>query len=222
MIHCVTREYQNIIVYTGDTDVLMLTISFRPMAASYDNSVVYTYFMTAGSLRVYDINALSLSIGVTFCSALPFFFAFTGCDTVSSFFNVGKCKFYDALSTFSKIDSLTEVFTTLSQEPASLYEQQIDTIETYLTHVYFPKTYQSYGLNEIRRMEFESKPHDNLRVLPPSRNGLIQHIKRSCYQAGWVWVLSHKEITLPDPRKFRWVCLRHYGKTLTVTSTSTS
>ena len=33
---------------------------------------------------------------------------------------------------------------------------------------------------------------------------IIQHIKRSCYQAGWVWVLSQKEITLPDPRSWGW------------------
>ena len=36
-------------------------------------------------MRGYDVNVLSPSIGVTFCIALPFFYAFTGCDTVSSF-----------------------------------------------------------------------------------------------------------------------------------------
>ena len=99
--------------YTGDTDVLVLLISFRPMTKMYSN--VYAYFMTAGTLRVYDVNALCLSIGIHICGALPFFYAFTGCDTVSSYYNVGKCKFYDALSTFSKVDLLTEVFKVLSQ-----------------------------------------------------------------------------------------------------------
>ena len=116
MIHCVRREYQNVVIYTGDTDVLVLFISFRHMAIMYENSKVYVYLMTAGSMRVYDVNALSLNIGLTFCSALPFFYALTGCDTVYSFFNVGKCKFYDALSTFREVHSLTEVFTILSHE----------------------------------------------------------------------------------------------------------
>ena len=114
-IHCVDRGYQNVVVHTGDTDVLILLISFRPMTKMYSN--MYAYFMTAGSLRIYDVNALCLNIGIPFCGAIPFFYTFTGCDTVSSFFNVGKCKFYDALSTFTKVDLLTEVFKVLGQEP---------------------------------------------------------------------------------------------------------
>ena len=41
--------------------------------------------MTAGTLRIYDVNVLCLSIGIPFCGALPFFYTFTGRDTVSSF-----------------------------------------------------------------------------------------------------------------------------------------
>ena len=44
-------------------------------------SNVYAYFMTAGTLRIYDVNVLCLSIGIPFCGALPFFYIFTGCDS---------------------------------------------------------------------------------------------------------------------------------------------
>ena len=68
-------------VHAGDTDVLVLLISFRPMAKMYSN--VYAYFMAAGTLRIYGVNALCLSIGIPFCGALPFFYIFTGCDECS-------------------------------------------------------------------------------------------------------------------------------------------
>ena len=32
--------------------------------------------------------------------------------------------------------------------------------------------------------EFEWSTHSNLRLLPPSRIGLLEHAKRACYQAG--------------------------------------
>ena len=33
-------------------------------------------------------------LGVSVCKGLAFFHAFTGCDTVSSFYKVGKAKFW--------------------------------------------------------------------------------------------------------------------------------
>ena len=70
--------------------------------------------------------------------------------------------------------------------------------------VYCKKKSKPGSLAELRFTEFESKAVDNLRVLPPSRPGLIEHIKRSCYQAGWLWVLSYKKVTLPIPELFGW------------------
>ena len=194
--------YQNVVVHTGDTDVLVLLISFRPMAKMYSN--VYAYFMKAGTLRIYDVNALCFSIGIPFCGALSFFYTFTGCDTVSSFFNVGKCIFYDTLFTFTKVDLLTEVFKVLGQETRSICEYQIDIIEKNIIHVYYPKANYSQSLDVIRLLEFEGKPHDNLRQLPPSKGGLVEHIKRSCYQAGWICTLCYKEVQLPDPTSWGW------------------
>ena len=55
---------------------------------------------------MYDVKAIYLNIGLSVCNALPFFYAFSGCDTVSRVFKVGKCTFYDALSTFNDIDAL--------------------------------------------------------------------------------------------------------------------
>ena len=124
-----------------------------------------------------------------FCGTLHFFYAFSGCDTVSSFFKVGKCKFYDALSTFKDIDSLKEVFKALGHEPGLISQHQLDILERYIVHVYYPKQYiPNNGLNEVRMLEFESNPN----------------VKRSCYQSGWIWSLCHKEVIPPDPCLWGW------------------
>ena len=186
MIHCVKNGFQNVAVYTGDTDVVVLLIPHLHIPAQYENSDVYAIFKTGSSLRYYDINILSLSISTSFCKALPFFFAFTGCDTVSSFYHIGKCKFYDSSSTFTELSLLTEVFAALGKEPELITDQQIDLIETFVIHVYCSKGKQPQSLAELRFMEFQTKVIEDLRMLPPSRQGLVEHVKRSCLQAGWI------------------------------------
>ena len=43
-------------------------------------------------------------------------------------------------------------------------------------------------------------------ILPP-RNGLLQHIKRACYQRGWVWRTSVLDGGLPNPEYWGWIKL---------------
>ena len=45
-------------------------------------------------LVVYDIIVNFNTFGVGVCKGLAFFYAFTVCDTVSSFYKVGKAKFW--------------------------------------------------------------------------------------------------------------------------------
>ena len=45
---------------------------------------------------------------------------------------------------------------------------------------------------------------DDLRKLPPSRELLIHHTKRACYQAGYLWRVSIDNFNLPDPKSWGW------------------
>ena len=54
MIHCVDTGYQNVVVYTGDTDVLVLLTSFRPMTKMYSNVYAYCgYLETLHRIFIY-------------------------------------------------------------------------------------------------------------------------------------------------------------------------
>ena len=112
MICCVETGCDPVVVRTVDTDVLVLMISHSPFMNEINNST--RVFATMGSnskqIKVYDVIELASTIGHTFCKGLPFFYAFTGCDTVSSMYKCSKTHFWDELFKQPNIPQLLEVF----------------------------------------------------------------------------------------------------------------
>ena len=94
MLQCVKSGIKNIVVRTIDTDVLILLLAYRHFAGNFD-SKIYAWFTVGKNVSFYDVYKLAVHLGEKKCQALPFFYTFTGCDIVSSFFNQGKCKFWD-------------------------------------------------------------------------------------------------------------------------------
>ena len=45
---------------------------------------------------------------------------------------------------------------------------------------------------------------NDLLKLPPSREALIHHTKRACYQASYLWTESIDNFDLPDPKSWGW------------------
>ena len=136
-------------------------------------SNTFAYFVAQGGLKnVYDkITLFQYWFRILWCT---FFYVISGCDTVSSFFIVGKYKFYDALSTFKNINKLKEVFKALGNEADVISQIEFDMLEQFSLHVYYPKQYISNeGLSEVRMSEFESNPNVTMRHLPPSKIGLM-------------------------------------------------
>ena len=72
-------------------------------------------FGTGLDAKTYDVIQYRDMIGHHRSLALPFFHAFTGCDTTSSFYRYGKCKFWD---TWMREDpEVTSTFIELSNAP---------------------------------------------------------------------------------------------------------
>ena len=57
----------------------------------------------------------------------------------------------------------------------------------------------------MRLNKFKSSPDNDLRKLPPSRASLLQHVKRACYQSGYLWRESLENFDLPDAQLWGWV-----------------
>ena len=86
----------HVVVRTVDTDVLVLIISHSPFLNEISNSaqVVTTKGSNSKKIKVSDVTELASTIGHSFCKGLPFFYAFNGCDTLSSMYNCSKTHFW--------------------------------------------------------------------------------------------------------------------------------
>ena len=138
------------------------------------------------------MHEIANTLGPIKSRALLFFHAFTGCDQVSSFANRGK---KTAWETWSNFDDITPVFEALSNCPNSdLVTAKMPQIERFVILMY-DKTNENVKVNDARKDLFTKKRRviDNI---PPTENALIQHTKRSVYQAGYCWGQS----LVPSPQ----------------------
>ena len=198
-----TSKYKNILACTYDTDVLMLLISYSHLFSSTSIDLI-CQFGFGDKKKYYCINTIASSIGPDKCKALPFFHAFSGCDTVSSFYGHSKTKIWDSWFKSSNMEQITNIFTELSNQPKEITSTQIDIIEEFLMSVYYPKSNNLESIDIERFNHFTRLSDPNLRTLPPSRNGLTEHIKRAALQAGWIWAETVTNVEQQNPELWGW------------------
>ena len=201
MIQCVRNGFRHVVIRTVDSDVIISLLAYRHYAENFECEV-YAWLAAGSESVYYDITKIALDLGEQTCKALPFFHAFTGCDITSSFFNQGKCKFWDRWMEFDDVEILTNVFSVLSAKPLTLATEQIDIIEKFVCFVYYDDV--SDPIDQKRIKDFEHSTHNNLRLIPPSRLGLIEHVKRAVYYAGWINFQCVENVHLPDPGDWGW------------------
>ena len=73
-------------------------------------------FGIGDNLRYYKVNELCSSLKNDVWIALPFFLAFTGCDTTSGFYNLSKSKFFDVWMKYKEKDDVTNLSKELCNE----------------------------------------------------------------------------------------------------------
>ena len=103
-------DYKNIIVQTSDTDVFVLLLSVFPLIEEYCDAQIYCKYGSGTNTKYYHINDLAKSIGFDICRGLPFFHAFSGCDTTSSFYKHSEVAMWDAWLSYPARLELTHVF----------------------------------------------------------------------------------------------------------------
>ena len=105
--------------------------------------------------------------------ALPFFYAFTECDTVFSFYDKGKCKAYDVWVKSERKDDFTDVFAEFGEKPTNVTSDHIELLESFVLQLYGSR----HGtLGAARLDKFKKSTYNDLRLLPPSKDALCQHI----------------------------------------------
>ena len=164
------RSDRRIVIQSLDTDVFVLSVShFRSLDCPE------MWFRTGVNDRpVHDILHV---LGVKVCSSLLGFHAITGCDSTSSLAGIGKKKAWDGFCrSTDHQDSLS-----LLGEEQELILTTAGHCEAYVCSLYNASK-KTNTVDELRYLMFCQKKQKN-EMLPPTSDSLLQHLKRSNYQA---------------------------------------
>ena len=178
-----------VVVRTVNTDLLVLMIIHSPFMNEIYNSTRGLAMMGSNlrQIKVYDVIEFACTIGHISWKGLPFFYAFTGCDTVSSMYNCSKIHFWDKLFKQPNIPKLLEVFAELSNQTMAVTSEHVDILKKFLVRVCYLKKVNTNSITDERVPHFKQQASVNIRQLPLSRPGLTEHVKRGCIQGGWLW-----------------------------------
>ena len=98
--HAAANGHTRVMIKTADTDVVVLAIACFERIGT---SELWIAFGAAKNLRFIAVHELVKILGSDRCKALPFFHAFTGCDTVSSFAGHGKRTAWETWNCFPDV-----------------------------------------------------------------------------------------------------------------------
>ena len=208
IIHMIDNKINKILVRTGDTDVIVILISFMPQFLLRDElTEIWVDFGLGKNRKIYGINQIYEHLGEAVALALPFFHAFTGCDSTASIFMKSKKFWFELwMSRINGPEDITAVFAQLSWQPKDItLQSNIDVLERLMVTAYSTRNQDpAMSLKEIRYNIFVTSPKMDLRLLPPSSGALKLHILRSAYQAGWIWGNSLSQRKTPDETSWGW------------------
>ena len=197
-------EGSDIIIRTGDTDVVVILVSFYGILASKDQDLkVWVEFGTGKSKKCFAVHAIAQKLGIEVCGALMFFHSFTGADATCALFNKSKAHWFKLWMEHPKKPDITEAFKQLSwTRQKQDVTSALPVIEQFVCSSYgFPLL---FSVNDTRLKIFSSSTAKNLRQLPPSRAALELHILRSAYQSGCVWGNTLTQEDPPNVKDWGW------------------
>ena len=94
----------NILVSTVDTDVIVILVgAYFTFYDKFPDVNIYVGFGTGKYFKYYNINNICQNLGSATSRALPFFHAFTGCDTTSQFLGKGKKSAWDSWISYPEV-----------------------------------------------------------------------------------------------------------------------
>jgi len=157
---------RNILVRTVDTDVVVLLVSiFCQLHSAFSDFNIWVGFGIGNHFRYYDINSICQNLGVQTCQALPFFHAFTGCDTTSQFLGKGKKSVWESCKAYP---DTFKAFIFATDHPFQMLELEsfeMEILERYVC-VLYDKTTSLSSVNELRK-ELFCKRSKTMEAIPP-------------------------------------------------------
>ena len=162
------RGAHNILVSIVDTDVIVLLISvYFQLNDAFSEFNVWVRFGTGNHMKFYDINSICEHLGEVKSKGLPFFHAFSGCDTTLQFLERGKNSAWEAWKAYPDV---SEAFLFPLEHPyyiLQLGSSEMKLIERYVC-VLYDKTTSLCTVNELRK-ELFCKHSKTMETIPPTQ-----------------------------------------------------
>ena len=164
----VRHGYSNASIRTVDTDAVVLAIT---SVNRLNLSELWVAFGIGKSFRFIAAHEIANTLGPDPFEALPMFYTFTGCDTMSCFRGRGK---KTAWGTWTTYEDITPAFIALGNMPdlRAIYEW-IPQLEQFVVLLY-DRTSTEESVNRARKQLF-SKKGRAIVGLPPTLAALIEH-----------------------------------------------
>ena len=113
--HALQSGSQKYLIRTVDTDVVIILIGvFFTLLDAHPSIELIVAFGMGKNFKYYNINELCHKFERPKCEALPFFHAFSGCDTISQFYGKGKKVAWQVWKSFAPV---TEAFLHMVSRP---------------------------------------------------------------------------------------------------------
>ena len=201
--HALQQGMKTIEVRTVDTDVVVILVGvFYDLHAIQPLADIWIAFGVGKNYRFLTVNAISHTLGEPKSRALPVFHALSGCDTTSAFKGKGKKSAWLAWQAFEEVTATFEHLSLHPFEDLNADSSHFATIERFIVILY-DRTSPLSLVNDERE-ELFCKRSRSVERLPPTKDALLQHTRRSVYQAG-IWTTSTQTLqVLPSPEDFAW------------------
>lgn len=210
--HAVRHGHQQILLSTSDSDIVIAAIyAFRHLMPNLKK--LWIELVNNSNTKVVSIHEL-YEKHKDKSDALPFFHAFTGCNTTSAFFGIGKTSAWNAWMNFPSVT--LAILRLISDGTSTLSTEAMDVLEEFTIRMY-DSTSKSKKLHECRRELFtrELKPRPIDRI-PPTRDALEQHVKRSILQSSIWSQCIRNNIAQLDPSDWGWTISEQTAKYIPV------
>jgi len=166
-----------------DTDLLVLLLHHH--TADLKQIQFRSDSKSTKTIKIWDIEATQIALGTELCHSLPLLHAFTGCDTTSRIFGIGKPSVLKLFQKKPSFRGFCEKFLA-----ATTTSSIVQCGESLMLALYYGS--DSENLNRLRYKSFTSKVITNssvqVQTLPPTfTDAADQHSLRVFYQTQ-VWM----------------------------------
>ena len=132
-LHASSLGIENALIQTVDCDVLVLSIHYFNKLGL---SSLWLRFGVGKHVKFITVHEIANSLPPKYALGLPFFHAFTGCDTTSAFENYGKKSAWNCW--LNSDDAISDVFGSLSL-PSVIHDNHLKVLEKFVIQMYNKK-----------------------------------------------------------------------------------